>query len=104
MGFAFHHHGHDAQAGQFLGDQPPGVAFLDAAGERGFAAHGDAPGVGRGGAGEQARGHHQLVGLAERVAGGVHFLAQEAGSEGPPSQTGVGRGHLLPAVSLVGHI
>ena len=32
-GMALHHHGLDAQPGQLDGDEPPGIAFLDAAGK-----------------------------------------------------------------------
>ncbi len=64
----------DAEPGQVLCRGAAGVDLLDGAGQRALGAGREPPGLGCGGAGEQAGGKDQFVVLAERVAGGWDFL------------------------------
>ena len=103
---AFNDDGGVVQTGHVLAAGAPGVGFLDAAGERALAAHGNAArGTGRGGA-EHARREDQLVFGTQGMPGGGHFPADDRGGQGAAREARVFAQTLFPdpGAALGAHI
>src|SRR3990172_6389949 len=96
--------GANAQLHQVLARIASRVRFLDAARERALAAHRNAAGRRRGGAGEHPGRHHQHVAWAQRVARRVALLLKDLRGESPATQElSVGR-KLIEGSGLSRHV
>ena len=84
--FVLEDDGQQAELGQGVGELSARVALLDAAGQGGLGAHGDASGVGRVGGSEDAAGENELVRGGKRVTVGRDFLIDYAGSQGASAE------------------
>ena len=96
--------GLDAQAGEHLRRRAAGVGLLDGAGERALGPAGKTAGVGRRGAGEQARGEDELVALAQRVAGWLDLGSDDGGGQAAAAQSHPGLGHVLDPGAQIRHV
>lgn len=78
-----------AQPAHHVGGGSPGVAFLDAAGERTFCAYGQTVDAGGQRARQRPAGQRQLVVRPQRVAGGGHFGMHQRRGQGAGAQQGL---------------
>jgi len=94
LGLALQHDGGNAEAAEHLRGHSARVGFLDAAGERAFAAHRNPAGHRRCGPAEKPRRDDELVVLAQRMAERRDLLGDDGRGQGTPAQTGIASDRL----------
>jgi len=104
LGHVFHNNSQDAQTGQVTAGLTARVGFLDAFGQRAFAAHGNTVGVGAVGGAQQAGSKNKLVVGANGRTGGRHLTRNDGRSQRTAAKASVFLRNFFKNTGLGCHI